>query len=141
MSTVPRVLCAALVLHAHVVLVSAVHSYTWRLSHNFLTAAVSELYAHGESGALILDIGANDGYWSDAAMRLFSTTNRPLELVMFEPNRVFAPRLASLARTWNGTFLPVAAWTANTTLQFRQSEQSETASVHNDTVAERAQRV
>ena len=84
--------------------------------------------------AVVLDIGTNSGTWSAWVMaaaqrRMATQTPLGVDLVMFEPQPQFAERLAALATQWNGTHVAAAAWTADTTLTFLMSSNSEASSL------------
>ena len=89
----------------------------------------------------LLDVGANDGRWSDAMMRHLNSVllRAPagrianatrVELVLIEPQLRFRALNLRRAAEWNGTFLPVAAWTEDAAdLPFQSNRNSEMAGI------------
>ena len=80
----------------------------------------------------LLDVGANDGRWSDQIMRMAQAAHPTtrVELVLVEPQRRFYATNQLRAQRWNGTFLPVAAWTEDASdMLFVSPRNSETASL------------
>ena len=80
----------------------------------------------------LLDVGANDGQWSDSMMRL-AQAQQPstrVELILVEPQQRFYATNQRRAARWNGTFLPVAAWTEDANdLAFTSNRNSEKSGI------------
>ena len=85
------------------------------------------------SRVVVLDVGANNGDWSriewpGIAAELRAAGKR-FELYIVEPQPQFAQPLQKLADGNGFTFVPAAAWKANTTLYFDVAGDSGTASM------------
>ena len=92
----------------------------------FLVAA-----KQSEGPISILDIGANNGAWSDSLMQLSRSMLRShvqLDLLMIEPQIEFQKRLESIAARWKGVYLQAAAWTNDTVIEFFSSQSNLEAS-------------
>ena len=82
----------------------------------------------------VIDVGANNGEWSAAALEHCVNSLRGSgapkpKLLMVEPQMQFWRPLRELARRWDGQFLPAAAWVREEELTFYLSQNSEAASV------------
>jgi FkbM family methyltransferase len=96
----------------------------WDLSAGLGTACAEFIEAleaapPGSRG-VVFDVGANDGAWSASwgpHIERFRAAHKTIDLIFFEPQAVFASRLASLAKRLNATFMPAAAWNSDTALE------------------------
>ena len=79
-----------------------------------------------------MDIGANDGHWSESLMQWMERQHTPSPtLMLIEPQKRFHRVLSALATRWNGTLLPAAAWIAETNVTLHTPlERTIAASVH-----------
>lgn len=118
------------------------NSFTNAFVREFQRVAVRNAAGGRHQRVFLLDVGANDGRWSQMMMRQLRASSSPVagdrhptrvELVMVEPQPRYYSHNAQIAAKWNGTFLPVAAWTEDTSdlpfLVQGNSEESGIASV------------
>ena len=111
----------------------AVDKEAVRTAARALVAAFEScLGADPSATGVVLDVGANNGRWSDMLMTsLSASVRRRTRLLMFEPQPRFVSVLAALTNQFeNVLHLPVAAWTNATNLTFHLAKvNSETASL------------
>ena len=88
---------------------------------------------------VIMDVGSNTGAFSWELVRQLRAKAQPgcistesrrgslqLDVVLFEPAPRFHNKLTTLAAKLNGTFVPLAAWTENTSLSFESKARQPT---------------
>lgn len=93
------------------------------------------------SRGVVFDVGANDGAWSASwrpHIERFRAAHKTIDLIFFEPQEVYASRLHALAKRLNATFVPAAAWSADTTLHISHGQGSVSATVRPVATRQRA---
>ena len=74
---------------------------------------------------IVFHIGANHGNWirswGEAQSPSFRHEGKPLDLIYFEPQPMFRPRLMELASQINATFIPATAWKKDGYVNIRSS--------------------
>ena len=91
---------------------------------------IADIGTHIASGSrvLVLDVGANNGWWGKHYTSLLQKTSNAsqVSLCMFEPQPRFHKQLAQIARDTGGRLMAVAAWTEDTTITIHllQSDKS-----------------